>query len=132
VKTNVIIVPDLGMVLSDALKAGFTVDQKLAQSAALLKGCRKTYGIETWTPARSTVSAPELRYHFKDGFGGCAAAFIAWLTREKPNTSFATPGEPEKAAYTGQGEAGIRTIGWHEMPYWLNNCSFVAFKEVER
>jgi len=131
VKTNVIIVPDLEMVLSDAHKAGFTIDPKLAQSSALRRGCRKTYDIATWSPGRICVSAPELRYRFlKDGFTGVAAAFIAWMTRERPNTSFASVGEPDLAPFTGQGSADVRTIGWDVMPYWTNNCSFAAFHEV--
>lgn len=44
----------------------------------------KTYEVQVWRPGRESVSITEVREHFRDGFAGNTAAFIAWAAKTNP------------------------------------------------
>jgi len=101
----------------------------------------KTYEVKVWKPSCVVVSADEVRKHFKDGFVGNTAAFVAWVTKHNPEGYHATIPADDRlfqygsdlcAPYFYRGEGGrslnlcgdVRGRGYD---YW----SFVAFREVK-
>lgn len=101
----------------------------------------KTYEVQIWTPGRGVVPATEVRTHFKDGFVGNTAAFIAWVKKTNPQGSHASIPEDDQLFRRGDYLCALyfRRVGegrelnlcsdvrlrWHD--YW----SFVAFREVK-
>ncbi|MEI7512635.1 MAG: hypothetical protein WCK01_04225 [Candidatus Uhrbacteria bacterium] len=60
------------------------LDGDLAKWDFVTDECGKTYEVQSWKPGREVVPATEVREHFKDGFVGNTAAFIALMTRDNP------------------------------------------------
>ncbi|MEI7512636.1 MAG: hypothetical protein WCK01_04230 [Candidatus Uhrbacteria bacterium] len=58
--------------------------------------CGNTYEVKTWKPGCKVVPATDAREHFKDGFTGNTAAFIAWMVANCPTGNYMSIPEDER------------------------------------
>lgn len=101
----------------------------------------KTYEVQVWKPGREVVPAAEVREHFKDGFVGNTAAFVAWVTKHNPEGYHASIPEDARLFQDGSHlyapgffrDESRRKLGlYNDVRYrWYDSWCFVAFREFK-
>lgn len=114
----------------DLAKWGFITDER-----------GKIYEVQVWKPGRDFVTAAEVREHFKNGFVGNTAAFVAWVTKHSPEGYHASIPEDARLFAHGSnlyaphflrvGERRGLCLSYDVRSRWNDDWSFVAFREFK-